>query len=403
MQELERDDVTFDQPGNPLDRHPTWRAVKCPKCAGAAERETDTMDTFVDSSWYFVRFCCARADSPVDRPAVDYWSPVDQYIGGIEHAILHLLYSRFFMRAMRKCGYLTFDEPFAGLFTQGMVCHETYRDTHGNWLFPEQVVCDSAGVATNAETGEAVTVGRIESMSKSKKNVVPPLAIIEKYGADIARWFMLSDSPPEWDMEWKDAGVNGAWRFVQRIWRGLQEALPLLPAAGNPLVLTEHQAIALRRAAHKSIIGVTEDVERFRFNRAVARVHELSNLILEFRAGHTAQGAWALREAYEILVQLLGPMMPHFGEEAWQALGHDALLANTPWPVADAGLVKDERIVLAVQVNGKVRGQIEAAPDTDQGVVRTLALEVANVKKAIGDRDVRKVIVVPNRIVNVVV
>jgi leucyl-tRNA synthetase len=397
------DDVTFDQPGNPLDRHPTWRAVDCPECGSAAERETDTMDTFVDSSWYFIRFCCARAAEPVDRAAVEYWSPVDQYIGGIEHAILHLLYSRFFVRAMRQCGYVTFDEPFAGLFTQGMVCHETYRDGQGNWLFPEEVVRDSSGAATHADSGEPVTVGRIESMSKSKKNVVAPLAIVEKYGADIARWFMLSDSPPERDMEWTDAGVNGAWRFVQRVWRGLQEALPVLPAAGGNLTLTEDKAIALRRAAHKAILGVTEDVERFRFNRAVARIHELSNVILDFETGESPQCASALREAYEILVQLSGPMMPHLGEEAWQALGHETMLADTPWPAADADLMVDERIILAVQVNGKVRGEIQAAPDTEHDEVRALALDLANVKKAIGDRDIRKVIVVPNRIVNVVV
>jgi len=397
------EDVTFDQPGNPLDRHPTWRTVACPECGGTAERETDTMDTFVDSSWYFIRFCCARAAEPVDREAVAYWSPVDQYIGGIEHAILHLLYSRFFVRAMRQCGYVTFDEPFSGLFTQGMVCHETYRDSQGGWLFPEEVVRESSGEARHADTGEPVTVGRTESMSKSKKNVVAPLAIVEKYGADIARWFMLSDSPPERDMEWTDAGVNGAWRFVQRIWRGLQTALPALPAAGGSLTPTEDKAVALRRAAHKAILGVTEDVERFRFNRAVARIHELSNVIQEFVIGESAECAWALREAYEILVQLSGPMMPHFSEEAWQALGHDTLLADTPWPVANPDLIVDERVVLAVQVNGKVRGEIEAAPDTGQDEVQALALSVENVRKAIGDRDVRKVIVVPNRIVNVVV
>ena len=397
------DDVSFEEAGNPLDRHPTWKHVACPRCAGPAERETDTCDTFVDSSWYFARFASARAQVPLDRAAVDYWLPVDQYIGGIEHAILHLLYSRFFTRALRQCGYLDIKEPFAGLLTQGMVCHETYQDEAGRWLYPDQVTRTRDGRVTRIETGEAVTVGRSESMSKSHRNVVDPAGIIAAYGADAARWFMLSDSPPERDLEWTDAGVEGVWRFINRVWRLATESDRAARTPGPPPT-PGAVAMDLRRASHRTVAAVTEDIEAFRFNRAVARVYELSNTLADTppsALGEDVDAAWA--EGLEILVILIGPMMPHLGEELWARLGHERLLADEPWPVADPALIRAEMVTIAVQVNGKVRGLLEMAPDQDDETVAASALALDNVQRVIGDKPIRKKIVVPNRIVNVVV
>ncbi len=273
------DDVTFDVPGNPLDRHPTWKKVKCPECGGPATRETDTMDTFVDSSWYFARFCSPRASVPVDSNAVGYWLPVDQYIGGVEHAILHLLYARFFTRAMHRAGFVKLDEPFKGLFTQGMVTHETYKDASGKWVLPQEVKLGD-GKAVHAKTGETIVVGAVESMSKSKKNVVDPDDIIAAYGADTARWFMLSDTPPERDIEWTSSGVEGAHRALQRMWRLVHEAA----AKGAPLGTRAPaefgpEALALRRAAHKAAAAVTIAIEKLRFNSAVAQIYELTNAL----------------------------------------------------------------------------------------------------------------------------
>ncbi|GIK97957.1 MAG: leucine--tRNA ligase [Alphaproteobacteria bacterium] len=396
------DDVTFDRPGNPLDHHPTWKHVDCPRCGAPARRETDTCDTFVDSSWYFARYCSPRADGPVTRAAADYWLPVDQYIGGIEHAILHLLYSRFFIRGMKACGYVKLDEPFAGLFTQGMVCHETYRDEAGRWLYPREV--EKRGDQTvHAETGRPVTVGRSEKMSKSLCNVVDPGAIIERYGADTARWFMLSDSPPERDLEWTEGGVEGAWRFVQRVWRLVTTRLDGLAAAGDRPGSFDDVATALRRATHKAIAGVTEDVEKFHFNRAVARLYELANTIGEVAPSAEGGRGWALREALETLVQLIGPMMPHLAEELWQTLGHDGLLVDCAWPEADPALVVDATVTVAVQVNGKLRSTIELPRDSVEAAAREAALADEHVQRAMAGKPARKVIVVPNRIVNVVV
>ena len=402
------EDVTFDKPGNPLDDHMAWRRVDCPACGKPSLRETDTLDTFVDSSWYFARFCSPRADAPVDETAIRYWMPVDQYIGGIEHAILHLLYSRFFMRAMGRCGHLEFDEPFSGLFTQGMVCHETYRDGDGNWRYPEEVTRDPTGRPVLAESGLPVEIGRSESMSKSKKNVVDPSSIIGRYGADTARWFMLSDSPPERDLEWTDAGVSGAWRFVQRLWRLVQELSVHAgeAGAGRPPAVPDGPHGELRRAAHRTIAAVGDDIEAFRFNKAVARIHEFVNVLGSWappgRAERSDEAAAVLREALEAVVQLIGPMMPHIAEELWRRLGHETLLADTPWPAVDPELVKEESVTIGIQVSGKLRGTIEVARDSDETLVREAALAHANVRRNIGDRTVRKVIVVPNRIVNVV-
>ncbi len=400
------EDARFDRSGNPLANHPTWKHTACPRCGGAAERETDTCDTFVDSSWYFARFCSPRSPDPASKAAVDYWLPVDQYIGGIEHAILHLLYARFFVRALHSIGKVATPEPFAGLFTQGMVCHQTYQNAAGAWLYPAEVAEDAGGGLREARSGAPVTVGRVEKMSKSKKNVIDPGTIIDQYGADTARWFMLSDSPPERDMEWTAAGIDGAWRFVQRLWRLIGDNLDRLPPAGAVAAGTKSdKAMALRRLSHKAIAGVSDDIERFHFNRAVARIYELANAVQEHTAtcGAAAEDGPALREALETLTLLIGPMMPHLGEELWQALGHKTLLADAVWPMADPALIEDATVTVAVQVSGKLRATIEIARDLDQAAIEAAALGNDNVQRAIAGRPVRKLIVVPNRIVNVVV
>ncbi len=399
------DDVSFDKPGNPLDHHPTWKQVDCPRCGKPARRDSDTMDTFVDSSWYFARFCSPRAERPVERADVDYWLPVDQYIGGIEHAILHLLYSRFYTRAMRRGDHLDLDEPFAGLFTQGMVCHETYRDEKGAWLYPEQVRKDAGG-ATTLEGGRPVTIGRSESMSKSKRNVIDPEAIIATYGADTARLFMLSDSPPDRDLEWTDAGVEGAYRFVNRVWRLVGDAAARCPSAqsfdsGLPSAFGE-SAMDLRRKAHKAIAAVTEDIDSFHFNRAVARLYELANAISAFEADGEGD-LWALRETAETLLRLAAPMIPHVAEELWQSLGRDGLLVTQPWPEADSTLTIEESVTVAVQVNGKLRTTLSLPLDVEEAVAEQTALAHPAVQRVLEGRAPRRVIVVRNRIVNVVV
>ncbi len=408
------DDVTFDKPGNPLEHHPTWKHVPCPACGKPARRETDTFDTFVESSWYFARFCSPRSAEPMDRAEVDYWLPVDQYIGGIEHAVLHLLYSRFFNRAMKRTGYVGIDEPFAGLFTQGMVCHETYRDGAGNWLLPQEVKRQD-GKLISTKDGSAVATGRSEKMSKSKKNVVDPSYIIETYGADTARWFIISDSPPERDMEWTEAGVEGAWRFSQRLWRlvdGWLESFPALAAQSqskqgqsNLPADPGKDVLALRRIVHKTAAGVTDDIEKFRFNRAVARIYELTNALTDIKEGDLtdAAGLAVRAEALRVLVLLIGPAMPHLAEELWQRLGQQGLVAEAAWPQADPALLTDETITMAVQVNGKLRATLELPRDLDKVETESRALADAAVQRALDGKTPKKVIVVPNRVINVVI
>ncbi len=395
-------DVSFEKPGNPLDHHPSWKFTDCPSCGKAAQRETDTFDTFTESSWYFARFCSPRSESAMDREAVDYWLPVDQYIGGVEHAVLHLLYSRFFTRALKRCGYLDLEEPFAGLFTQGMVCHETYQDEAGEWLQPTDVRRSGDGSPVT-DRGKPVTIGRSIKMSKSKKNTIDPAEIISTYGADTARWFMLSDSPPERDMEWTEAGVEGAWRFVQRLWRLITENLETLPAKNTPAPESFGSAAGdLRRMTHKTIADVTDAIEQFRFNRAVAKLYELTNSLMSVKA-EGADTHWARREAFEALIGLFGPMMPHLAEELWQKLGHDGLLVDEAWPVADTSLTAEESLTLPVQVNGKLRATISVPVDEAEDAVRATALEQAAVQRAVGDKEIRKFILVKNRVVNIVV
>ena len=398
------EDVTFDGAGNPLDRHPTWKHVTCPQCGGAATRETDTMDTFVDSSWYFARFCSPHAREPVDSNAVGYWLPVDQYIGGVEHAILHLLYARFFTRAMHKAGHSPIDEPFKGLFTQGMVTHETYKDAHGKWVTPKEVSLRGGGRVLVA-TGEPITVGPIESMSKSKKNVVDPDDIISAYGADTARWFMLSDTPPERDIEWTSAGVEGAYRFLQRVWRLVNEAVEKGGRESVPAEMSG-EVLELRRTTHRSIAAVTAAVEKLRFNVAIAHIYEFANAL---SAGLHAAGAqpgsdmrFALREAAEMLVRIAAPMVPHLAEECWLTLGNQGLLAEQPWPVPDPELIAEDTVTIAVQVNGKRRDELRIARDAAKEDIEAAALKLDNVVRAIGGRQIKKVVIVPQRIVNVV-
>ncbi len=403
------DDVDFETPGNPLDRHPTWRHTNCPSCGKKARRETDTMDTFVDSSWYFARFTDSKNPNPINPEAADSWLPVDQYIGGIEHAILHLLYSRFFTRAMQKAGHLNIKEPFKGLFTQGMVVHETYKGPDG-WITPAEIdIKDVEGTrsATQLSNGAEVEIGSIEKMSKSKKNVVDPDDIIASYGADTARFFMLSDSPPERDVIWTEAGVEAAHKFVQRIWRIISEASPhLRDATAKPA--TEGDAHALSKAAHKTLKLVGEDLERLGFNKSVARIYEFVNTLsgpLARVAKGNADAAMisACREASEILIQLIAPMMPHLAEECWIELGQTGLVAEASWPVFDPDLVAENTMTMPVQINGKRRGELTIARDADKETIEKAVLALDFVADKIKAQPIRKLIIVPQRIVNVVI
>ncbi len=407
------DDVAFDKPGNPLDRHPTWRNVACPTCGKDAQRETDTMDTFVDSSWYFARFTAPWCDDPTDPVAANSWLPVDQYIGGIEHAILHLLYSRFFTRAMKETGHVNLKEPFRGLFTQGMVVHETYRlgdGPNGQWIAPADIRVDEADGNRRAfllSSDEEVKIGSIEKMSKSKKNVVDPDDIIASYGADTARFFVLSDSPPDRDVIWTESGVEGAHRFVQRLWRLLATAaaeLKTSPAAPGKA----GEALVLSQAAHKTLKAVGDDYDKLSFNKAVARIYELLNTLAspldKVAKGDCESGfVAATREASNILVQLLAPIMPHLAEECWQVLGNEGLVAEAAWPTFEPALVVENEAILPVQINGKKRGELTIARDANQDKVEAAVLELDFVQNALGGSTPKKIIVVPNRIVNIVV
>ena len=416
------DDVSLDKPGNPLDSHPTWKHVACPVCGKPSLRETDTMDTFVDSSWYFVRFTAPHAAMPTERHAADEWLPVNQYIGGIEHAILHLLYSRFFARAMKATGHIGIDEPFAGLFTQGMVVHETYRSGgeggNGRWLSPVDVRIEGDGAdrkAVEIATGEEVEIGGIEKMSKSKRNTIDPTDIMQSYGADTARWFMLSDSPPDRDVIWTEESVAGAFRFVQRVWRLVNDAValaPVVPAAGAAaLNETSDDAVALRKVAHRTLAAVEDSIAGLRFNVAVARIYELANAIgaalatLGQRgpdAADRALGA-ATRTALEMLIEMMAPMMPHLAEECWMALGHADLVATRPWPEVDRSLLVEDTITLPVQVNGKKRDELTIAANASQEEVEAATLELDTVRRVLEGKAPRKIVIVPKRIVNVVI
>jgi leucyl-tRNA synthetase len=378
------EDVDFGTPGNPLDRHPTWKHVRCPSCGGEAVRETDTLDTFVDSSWYFIRFASQPADRPFDRTEAEKWLPVAQYIGGVEHAILHLLYARFWTRALQRLGQIGISEPFKGLFTQGMVTHETYRAGDGSWLSPDEVRRDGDDWV-HVESGAPVTPGRVEKMSKSKRNTVDPEPILAKYGADAVRWFMLSDSPPERDLEWSEAGIEGASRFVQRVWR-----------LANGSRSGDGQDEALRRKVHRTVAAVGEAIDGLQFNKAVAQLYELATAIEKAKPSATRA------EAVRTLILLIAPMAPHLAEECWAVLGEPGMIADAPWPTFDPALLIDEQVTLAVQVNGKLRDTVTAPRGLDRAAVEALALSSGNVQRQLGGAAPRKIIVVPDRLVNIV-
>jgi len=378
------EDVTFDVPGNPLDRHPTWKHVNCPNCNEPARRETDTLDTFVDSSWYFIRFASQPKDKPFDKAEAEAWLPVGQYIGGVEHAILHLLYARFWTRALARIGRLNVEEPFRGLFTQGMVTHETYKDASGNWLSPEDIKHEGGALTTLS--GESVTIGRVEKMSKSKKNVVDPDTILDQYGADAVRWFMLSDSPPERDLPWSEAGIEGTWRFVNRLWR----------------IIESHDAAAqgedksVDKILHRAIAGIAADIEALAFNKAVAKVHGLANEL------EKANPSASRNAAVHALVRLIAPMLPHLAEEGWEALGGSGLIADQAWPKHDPALLIDDEVTIVFQTNGKRRDEAKVAKGTAKDELERLALANAHVLAALAGAAPKKIIVVPDRLVNIV-
>lgn len=395
------DDVDLSTPGNPLDRHPSFKHTSCPRCHAPAQRETDTFDTFFESSWYFARFCSPHASDGIDPTASQYWLPVDQYIGGVEHAVLHLLYARFFTHALAHCGRLSIKEPFKGLLTQGMVCHETYQDTKGNWLFPEDITKQN-GTAIRTSDNSPVTIGRSQKMSKSKKNIVDPLSIITTYGADTARLFMLSDSPPERDLEWSEAGIEGAWRYINRIWRLVmthQERIRTVVRTA-PSNFSEPY-LSLQKLMHKTIDGVTEDIRQFRLNRSIARIRELTNA-LESCTPSDPEDYGLFTQALETALILLQPMVPHLTQECWQQLGHSTLLYEVPWPIADPAFLVEDTVTIAVQLNGKLRATIQVAKDEKKEILEQHALACPTVQNALQGKNVRKIIIVPNRIVNVV-
>ncbi|MDO6416014.1 leucine--tRNA ligase [Sphingomonas sp. BIUV-7] len=400
------EDVSFDIPGNPLDRHPTWKHVDCPKCGQPARRETDTLDTFADSSWYYIRFASGPVDRPFDKAVAERWLPVGQYIGGVEHAILHLLYARFWTRALRHLGQLDIAEPFTGLFTQGMVTHETYQtkvdlpatpeekgalgtDTVSvsTWVAPEDLDRRADGLF-HRPTGHPVHVGRVEKMSKSKKNTVDPAPILDRYGADAARWFMLSDSPPERDLPWSEAGIEGAARLVQRVWRLTEPALDTVDASNGD--------ISLRKLLHRTSAGIAEDVEALQFNKAVAKIFTLLGAL------EKAAPSPDRREAARTLILLVAPMIPHLAESAWERIGGDGLVADAAWPVVDPAMLVDDEVTIAIQVNGKLRDTIMAAKGAPKDELEALAIASAKVQIILAGASPKKVIVVPDRLVNIV-
>ena len=394
-------DVTFDAPGNPLDRHPNWKHVSCPSCGAPAQRETDTFDTFFESSWYFLRYIDPKSDRGFSPEAAAYWMPVDQYIGGVEHAVLHLLYSRFFTRALSATGYLQLDEPFAGLMTQGMVCHQSFKDKDGQWLFPTEIEKRDGSWIKIAD-GSAVSAGRVEKMSKSKRNVVDPEHIISAYGADTARLFMMSDSPPARDLEWTESGVEGAHRFISRISRfatsidkvsGFDEIPPISDISAP--------ALDVLKTTHRIVHEVSVDIERFAFNRCVAHFHMLTNKISEFKPVN-ATDEHIKAHALGRLAIILSPFSPHIAEELWAALGGNGIIANAEWPEIHEPLLVDDTVTIAVQVNGKMRSKIELPVDCAKDVAEKAALALPEVEKHLQGRAPKRVIVVPNRIVNVV-
>ena len=404
------EDVSFDKPGNALDHHPTWKHVNCPQCGGEARRETDTMDTFVDSSWYYTRFTAPHAATPTVPAIANRWLPVDQYIGGVEHAILHLLYSRYFTRAMKATGHVGLDEPFKGLFTQGMVTHETYKSPTGDWVAPVDVAVETFGEGRRArhlKSGAPISIGSIEKMSKSKKNVIDPDEIVATYGADTARWFMLSDSPPERDVQWTESGVEGASRFQQRIWRLVGDTIEIIKqSSGVVREKDDNEGLALRKIIHRAVHNVGNEIEGLRFNRAVAQIYELTNALVR-ASGICAVAPASRLAALELgvthLIQLIAPMMPHLAETCWEALGQPGLVADARWPEVDPVMLVDDEVTLPIQVNGKRRGEITLAKGMAAAEVEKLVLSMDEIVRMLDGKAPKKIVIVPDRIVNVVV
>jgi leucyl-tRNA synthetase len=397
------DDLDFSRPGNALARHPTWRFARCPACGEAAERETDTLDTFVDSAWYFARFTDPTAREPINKAASDYWMPVDQYIGGVEHAVLHLLYARFVTRALSDDGMLSVKEPFAGLFTQGMVTHETYRRQNGDWVEPGAVEIKVEGATRRAvliDSGEPLVIGDTEKMSKSKRNTVAPEDIFDEYGVDAARFFVLSDSPPERDVPWTTGGIKGAWRLVNRLW----DEFDSQPASVAPApIVDDVQAVALTRATHRLIKLLTAAIEGFHFNTGVARIYEFLDQLKAAPAKNASPALLAARaDALSALARLIAPYAPHLAEECWARIAGEGMAVNAPWPAFDADLAAEDERILPVQINGKRRGEVRAAPGASEAEVEKIALADEAVRRHLEGLTVRKVIVVKDRIINIV-
>ena len=397
-------DIDLTKPGNPLKNHPTWKYTKCPYTGMDAIRETDTLDTFVDSAWYFLRFCSANNENePFKKEDLDYWMPVDQYVGGVEHAILHLLYSRFFTRALHKTENINFKEPFSGLFTQGMVCHETFRLKSGEWIFPSDVI-EKNSKSYYLKTNEEVIKGPSESMSKSKKNVVDPEDIINDYGADTARLFMLSDSPPERDINWSISGINGAWKFTQKFWRTVCGCENVFNVDLNekPKKFTDI-CINFRKIVHRNLKSITDSIENFQMNVAVAKIHELTNEIGLFQENSDIE-KWCKKEALVILLRVIEPIMPHLAEECWSEIGNPNSIIEVKWPKFEESLLTDENVTIIVQINGKKRAELILTTDSKENVVFQNVMNLKVIKKLITDDSlIKKKIFIPNKIFNIVI
>jgi len=395
------DEVVFESGHNPLDTHPHWKHVTCPSCGQQAVRETDTFDTFMESSWYFLRYCCPQSSLPLDAEAVKAWMPVSWYIGGIEHAVLHLLYARFFTKALRDSGYIKLNEPFTNLLTQGMVCHRTYQDAQGNWLYPSEVMPLKNGQMVNSKDQAPVVIGRLEKMSKSKKNLVEVATIIETFGADTARLFTLSDTPPDRDFDWSDEGLEGCWRYLNRLWR-LHDLVASYKQASESIEDTA-TSLALNKTTHQMIVKITQSYERLAFNKAIAFARELTRTLEEALEKNQVSRK-SIVEGFETLLLTLHPIIPHLTAEIWQQMKeHKKDILDTPWPQADESLAAIDQITIAVQVNGKLRGSFHAPVDSSQDMLQEMALALPLVQRDVAGKAIRRIIIVPNRVVNVVI
>ncbi len=397
------EDVDFEKKGNPLNSHPTWKYTSCPETGMKAVRETDTLDTFVDSSWYFLRFCSAtNTQSPFEKNDIDYWMPVDQYVGGVEHAILHLLYSRFFTRALQKGKKLDISEPFKGLFTQGMVCHETYKNEKSEWVYPDEVI-EEKGEIKHINSGEKIIKGPSESMSKSKKNVIDPEKIIKEYGADSARWFVLSDSPPERDINWSEAGIQGSWRFCQKIWSLIQNNIEVFEIHADEIKLdVSDKANELQKEVHNGLLQVTTSIEKFQMNVSVAKIYEIVNHLSKFKSENRADKL-IVKESLEILIRIIEPMTPHLAEECWSIIGKTNDLSSEPWPEVKQELLVKENVTIIIQINGKKRGELEISFGSSEEEVTQESMKIKNIHDLLKDQVIKKKIFVPNKILNVVI